>query len=249
MDFSDAGPVPARGDVAQQVFWYTAFTPELIREGSAVMNPDGSAKWRVAPSPRGAYWKPGMKRGYQDCGAWTLLESTPLARRQAAWLYAQFTTCKSVSLKKTLVGLTPFRNSDLESEAMGELSSRLGGLVEFYRSPARDAWTPTGVNVPDYARLAQLWWVRLGEAVRGRVSPEVTMNRLAAEQDALMARLADSGLQVRCEPRLNEPREPEYWLSRPGAPKPALDDEEGQGETVSYETLLADWWAGRTGIR
>ena len=249
MDFSDAGPVPARGDIAQQVFWYTAFTPELIREGSAVMNSDGSAKWRVAPSPRGAYWKPGMKGGYQDCGAWTLLESTPLARRQAAWLYAQFTTCKSVSLKKTLVGLTPFRESDLASSAMGELSSRLGGLVEFYRSPARDAWTPTGVNVPDYARLAQLWWVRLGEAVRGRVSPELTMNRLAAEQDELMARLADSGLQVRCAPRLNEPREPEYWLSQPGAPKPALDDEAGQGETVPYETLLADWRAGRTGIR
>jgi glycerol transport system substrate-binding protein len=30
MTFTDAGPVPARGDIAQQVFWYTAFTPDII---------------------------------------------------------------------------------------------------------------------------------------------------------------------------------------------------------------------------
>lgn len=78
----------------------------------------------------------------QDCGSWTLLNSTPLQRRQAAWLYAQFTACKSVSLKKTLVGLTPIRDSDVRSAAMSEAAPRLGGLVEFYRSLARVAWTP-----------------------------------------------------------------------------------------------------------
>jgi glycerol transport system substrate-binding protein len=31
MDFSTAGPVPGRGDIAQQVFWYTAFTADLLK--------------------------------------------------------------------------------------------------------------------------------------------------------------------------------------------------------------------------
>jgi glycerol transport system substrate-binding protein len=26
MTFSEAGPIPAQGNVAQQMFWYTAFT-------------------------------------------------------------------------------------------------------------------------------------------------------------------------------------------------------------------------------
>ena len=103
MTFSEAGPVPAQGQIAQQIFWYTTFTADMIEEGLAVVNADGTPKWRMAPSPHGPYWSEGMKLGYQDTGAWTLLKSTPLARRQAAWLYAQFVTAKTVSLRKTLV--------------------------------------------------------------------------------------------------------------------------------------------------
>jgi glycerol transport system substrate-binding protein len=154
MTFSEAGPVPAQGRIAQQVFWYTTFTADMIEPGLAVVNADGTPKWRMAPSPHGPYWSEGMKLGYQDTGAWTLLESTPLERRKAAWLYAQFVVSKTVSLKKTLVGLTPIRESDLAAQAMTEAAPRLGGLVEFYRSPARVAWTPTGSNVPDYPKLA-----------------------------------------------------------------------------------------------
>ena len=47
-------------------------------------------KWRMAPSPHGPYWEEGMKLGYQDCGSWTMLKSTPVDRRKAAWLFAQF---------------------------------------------------------------------------------------------------------------------------------------------------------------
>jgi len=244
MTFSDAGPVPARGDIAQQVFWYTAFTPDMIRSGSAVMNADGSAKWRVAPSPHGAYWEPGMKLGYQDCGAWTLPASTPVKRRQAAWLYAQFCVCKTVSLKKTLVGLTPIRASDLAAPAMTEAAPRLGGLVDFYRSPARTAWTPTGLNVPDYPTLAQLWWTRIGRAVTGRGTPQQVMDALAAAQDETLARIAAAGILARCEPRLAEPADPKVWLRRPGAPKPKLTDEDGQGRTVDYDELVGAWRSG-----
>jgi len=245
MTFSDAGPVPGRGHIAQQVFWYTAFTADLLRPGLPVVNTDGTPKWRMAPSPHGAYWEDGMKLGYQDCGAWTLLSSTPLPRRQAAWLYAQFTTCKTVSLKKTLLGLTPIRQSDVMSNAMTAAAPRLGGLVEFYRSPARVAWTPTGINVPHYPALAQLWWSRIAAAVHGGAAPQVVMDNLAAAQDELLGRIAQAAVMKRCEPKLAEAIDPEEWLKRPGAPKPALDDEEGQGKTMDYEDLLRTWRAGR----
>ena len=104
MNFSESGPVPAQGNIAQQIFWYTAFTADMVKPGLPVMNSDGTPKWRMAPSPHGAYWKEGMKLGYQDAGSWTLLKSTPLERRKAAWLYAQFVTSKTVSLKKSHVG-------------------------------------------------------------------------------------------------------------------------------------------------
>ena len=54
-----------------------------------------------------------MKLGYQDAGSWTLLKSTPVDRRKAAWLYAQFCVSKTVSLKKSHVGLTFIRESDI----------------------------------------------------------------------------------------------------------------------------------------
>jgi glycerol transport system substrate-binding protein len=170
-----------------------------------------------------------------------MLDSTPLARRQMAWLYAQFCTCRTVSLKKTLVGLTPIRESDIESEAMTEAAPRLGGLVEFYRSPARAGWTPTGTNVPAYPVLAQLWWLNIAQAVRGRAEPQAIMDNLAAEQDAVLARLGQVADMGDCAPQLNEAIDPQVWLDRPGAPKPALEDEEGQGVTIDYRALLERW--------
>ena len=241
MTFSEAGPVPAQGQIAQQIFWYTTFTADMIKEGLAVVNADGTPKWRMAPSPHGPYWSEGMKLGYQDTGAWTLLKSTPLARRQAAWLYAQFVTAKTVSLKKTLIGLTPIRDSDIRSQAMTDMAPRLGGLVEFYRSPARTAWTPTGTNVPDYPKLAQLWWANVANAVSGESSAQAAMDSLAEQQDKVLARLQRHGVQGECGPQLNEPRDPAYWLGQPGAPKPKLADEKPQGKTVAYDELIKSW--------
>ncbi len=248
MTFSEAGPVPAQGRIAQQIFWYTTFTADMIEPGLPVVNEDGTPKWRMAPSPHGPYWQEGMKLGYQDAGSWTLLKSTPPRRRQAAWLYAQFVVSKTVSLKKTLTGLTPIRASDLESAAMTEAAPRLGGLVEFYRSPARVAWTPTGVNVPDYPKLAQLWWPNVADAVSGARTPEAAMNSLAEEQDAVMQRLQRAGVQGECGPQLNPPIEPDEWLGRPGAPKPRLNNEKPAGRTVPYAALIDAWRQGRASL-
>lgn len=244
MNFSESGPVPAQGNVAQQIFWYTAFTADMTAEGLPVVNEDGTPKWRMAPSPHGAYWEEGMKLGYQDAGSWTLLESTPVERRQAAWLYAQFTTAKTVSLKKTLVGLTPIRDSDLKSPEMQEAAPKLGGLVEFYNSPARVSWTPTGTNVPDYPKLAQLWWQNVAQAVTGEVSPQQAMDQLAEQQDDILGRLERIGMST-CGPVLNEEQDAQYWFDQPGAPKPPLENEKPQGETVPYDELLQAWREGR----
>ncbi|MEO1456458.1 MAG: extracellular solute-binding protein, partial [Pseudomonadota bacterium] len=109
MVFSEAGPVPAQGQIAQQMFWYTAFTADMVKDGLPVVNEDGTPKWRMAPSPHGSYWEDGMKVGYQDAGSWTLMKSTPVDRAKAAWLYAQFTVSKTVDLKKSHEGLTFIR--------------------------------------------------------------------------------------------------------------------------------------------
>jgi glycerol transport system substrate-binding protein len=245
MTFSEAGPVPGQGHIAQQIFWYTAFTAAMTKEGLPVVNEDLTPRWRMAPSPHGPYWEDGMKLGYQDAGSWTLLKSTPVERRKAAWLYAQFTVSKTVSLKKTLVGLTPIRESDLQSEAMTEAAPRLGGFVEFYRSPARVAWTPTGTNVPDYPKLAQLWWQNVAEAASGERTPQEAMDNLASQQDRLLQRLERAGVQGECGPRLNTPRSTDYWLAQPGSPKPKLENEKPPGETVPYDQLLEAWRQGR----
>ncbi|GAB6260933.1 ABC transporter substrate-binding protein [Photobacterium sp. R1] len=241
MTFSEAGPVPAQGNIAQQIFWYTAFTADMTKPGLPVVNPDGTPKWRMAPSPKGPYWEEGMKLGYQDAGSWTLMKSTDPMRRKAAWLYAQFTVSKTVSLKKTLVGLTPIRESDINTDIMTQAAPKLGGLVEFYRSPARVQWTPTGTNVPDYPKLAQLWWQYIAEAANGEKTPQQALDGLAKAQDRVLQRLERANVQGECGPKLNKPRDAEYWLSQPGAPKAKLANEKPKGVTIQYAELLKSW--------
>jgi glycerol transport system substrate-binding protein len=246
MTFSESGPVPAQGNVAQQIFWYTAFTADMVKPGLPVVNADGTPKWRMAPSPHGAYWKEGMKLGYQDAGSWTLLKSTPLERRKAAWLYAQFVTSKSVSLKKSHVGLTFIRESDIWHPSMTERAPKLGGLVEFYRSPARVQWTPTGNNVPDYPKLAQLWWQNIGDAASGAKTPQQAMDSLAAAQDDVLTRLERANVQGECGPKMNPKTSAEEWFKKAEAagtiaPQRKLANEKPKGETVDYDTLIKSW--------
>ncbi|TKB11850.1 carbohydrate ABC transporter substrate-binding protein [Desulforhopalus sp. IMCC35007] len=243
MTFSEAGPVPSQGAIAQQIFWYTAFTADMAKSGTPVVDENDNPKWRMAPSPHGPYWEEGMKLGYQDAGSWTLMESTPVDRRKAAWLYAQFVVSKTVSLKKTHVGLTPIRNSDIWDKSFTERAPKLGGLVEFYRSPARVQWTPTGTNVPDYPKLAQLWWQNVADAVTGDKTPQEALDSLAEQQDKVLERLERAGIQGECGPKLNKPQDPSIWLNMPGAPKAKLANEKPQGMTVDYDELVKSWAA------
>jgi len=243
MTFGEAGPVPAQGQIAQQMFWYTAFTADMTDPALPVTDEEGNPKWRMAPSPTGPYWEEGSKVGYQDVGSWTFFDSTPEDRRTAAWLFAQFTTAKTVSLEKLMAGLTPIRESDIFSEQMTEMAPKLGGLVEFYRSPNESNWTPSSTNVPDYPRMAPLWWQNLAPAVSGDISPQEGLDNLAADLDSIMARLARAKVFATYAPNLNEERDPEYWLSQPGSPKAELDNEMPQGTTVPYDQMMEEWMA------
>jgi glycerol transport system substrate-binding protein len=248
MDFLEAGAVPGQGHIAQQIFWYSAFTHALSDPKLPVMNADGTPKWRMAPSPHGAYWKEGMKLGYQDVGCWTMLKYAPLERVKAGWLYAQFSVSKTVTLKKALTSLHVIRESDISSDAMTQLAPKVGGLVEFYRSPARKLWTPTGVNVPEYGKLAQVWWQNVSKAISGEATPQQAMDGLARDQDAIMARLEKSGAQGALGPKLNPEKTAEYWYNQAAkdgnlAPQRKLANEKPQGETIDYDELLKTWAA------
>ncbi len=249
-DFYQSLPALSQGNVAQQIFWYTAFTASMVApksEGNNTVDDQGNPLWRMAPSPHGPYWQEGQKVGYQDAGSWTILKSTPTDRAKAAWLYAQFVVSKTVDVKKSHVGLTFIRDSTVNHESFSERAAKLGGLVEFYRSPDRVRWSPTGINVPDYPKLAQIWWQQIGDVNSGAFTPQEAMDRLASEMDTVMGRMeaADKAANVYggCGPRLNEEKDPSEWLGKPDGPKAKLENEKPQGETVNYDELIKRWAA------
>lgn len=241
MTFSEAGPVPAQGNIAQQMFLYTTFVASLVEPGLPVVNEDGTPKWRLAPSPHGVYWEDGMKVGYQDVGSWTLMKSTPEERAKAAWLYAQFVTSKTVDVKKSHVGLTFIRESSIQHESFTERAPKLGGLVEFYRSPDRIRWSPTGTNVPDYPKLAQLWWQNIGDAMSGAKPAKEALDSLCADMEQVMERLERAGIQGDLGPVMNEEKDPQEWIDAEGAPKPQIENEREEPKTVAYDDLVASW--------
>ena len=138
-------------------------------------------------------------------------------------------------------GLTFVRESTIQHDSFTERAPRLGGLVEFYRSPEHDLWTDTGFNVPDTPRLAQLWWQNAGDAASGLRTAQEVMDSLCDQQEAVMARLERAGVQGDVGPPLDEPQDPQLWLDQPGAPWSALEDEKGEPNTIPYEELIRRW--------
>jgi glycerol transport system substrate-binding protein len=150
-----------------------------------------------------------------------------------------------VDVKKSHVGLTFIRESTVNHESFSERAPKLGGLVEFYRSPDRVMWSPTGVNVPDYPKLAQIWWQQIGDVNSGAFTPQQAMDRLAEEMDVVMGRMQRADEKANtyggCGPRLNKESDPAMWLNKPGSPKAKLANEKPQGETVNYDELVKRW--------
>lgn len=238
MTWSEAGPVPSRGIIAQRVFQYITWLSddEFTNPDSPVTDDEGNPLWRVAPTPHGRYWEEGMKVGYQDAGSWTILQNSVEGdHRKAAWLWAQFCVSKTVSLKKFNTGFTPVRHSTVNSEYWDEHEGSLGGIVTFYRSPMISMWTDSGLNVPHYPLLAEQWWDWISRAVTEELTPQEAMDGLAATMDDLMSKMR----LPRYSPILNEKQPAEYWLSQPGAPKAERPPEEPK--TIPYDELIQQW--------
>ena len=100
--------------------------------------------------------------------------------------------------------------------------------------------------MPDYPKLAQLWWQQIGDVNSGAFTPQQAMDRLAGEMDDVMARMQAADEQADtyhgCGPRLNEPKDPSEWLGTwPDGPAAKLDNEKPQGETIAYDELIKRW--------
>ena len=80
------------------------------------------------------------------------------------------------------MSLHVIRESDIWGDAMTAIAPKVGRLVEFYRSPARKLWTPTGVNVPEYPQMAQVWWQNVSKAISGEQTPQQAMDGLARDR-------------------------------------------------------------------
>lgn len=241
MDFSESGPVVGQGAIAQQMFWYTVFTASALDPKLPVMNSDGTPKWRMAPSPHGAYWKDGQKLGYQDVGSWTFMNHADEKKRAAAWLYAQFVTSKTVDVAKSIAGTTFIRQSTLDHQYFTDNASKYGGLIEFYRSPDRVAWSPTGTNVPDYPTISNLWWQSISKAASGEYTAQQAMDELANAQEEVMIRLEKANPDANCAVKMNPKKDPQYWIDQPGAPVAKLSNEKPAGQTIAYDDLVKRW--------
>ncbi|HET7409086.1 MAG TPA: carbohydrate ABC transporter substrate-binding protein, partial [Paracoccaceae bacterium] len=169
----------------------------------------------------------------------TTFLSIDLVKLALGQLYAQLVTSKTVDVKKSHVGLTFIRESTIQDESFSERAPRLGGLIEFYRSPARLRWSPTGINISDYPKLAQLWWQNIGDAMSGAKTPQEALDSLCEAQEAVLARLERAGVQGDIGPRLNEPRDQQYWV--PGSPVAKLADEDPEPQTIPYDELIKSW--------
>ena len=108
------------------------------------------------------------------------------------------------------------RIAPIQHASFTERAPKLGGLIEFYRSPARVQWSPTGTNVPDYPKLAQLWWQNIGDAMSGDKTPQEALDALCAEQEKVLERIEKSGVQGDIGPKMNEAQDAQVWLDAAG---------------------------------
>ncbi len=241
MNFSEAGPVPAQGNIAQQIFWYTSFTADMTTPGLPVVNARRHAEvaHRAEPARR-------VLEGRQQARlpGRRLVDA---AEEHAEGAAGGGLAVRAVRHVEDGVAEEVDRRADVhprlrhQERLLRANADKYGGLIEFYRGPAREQWTPTGTNVPDYPKLAQLWWQNVATAVTGETTPQQSMDNLAKQQDDILSRLERRGYGGACAPKLNPERDVQYWLDQPGAPAPKLADERGKPETLDYDRLIAQW--------
>jgi len=93
-----------------------------------------AGKYEVAPVPASEkYFEYGMVRGYWDAEGWAITEGSK--KKEATWLFAQFMTCKSVSVYKNLAGIMPIRYSTINSPQMMAHDEEWGGFMTLLQNP------------------------------------------------------------------------------------------------------------------
>ena len=206
-----------------------------------MVNDDGTPKWRMAPSPYGPYWKDGMQNGYQDVGSWTFFKSTDPKRMAAAWLYAQFVTAKTVSLKKSITGLTFIRDSDIHSEFF----TKNAALRRADRVLSQPGAGGLDAHRQQRARLPQAGPAVVEERRHRRDRREDAAGRHGqpGQRDGPGDGAPGAGGHGAVRAKLNAKGDPNKWLSDQQAPWKKLANEKPKGETIAYDTLLQAWKA------
>jgi len=107
-------------------------------------------------------------------------------------------------------------------------------------------WSPTGTNVPDYPKLAQLWWQAIGDASSGAKSAQEAMDSLCSEQEKVMERLEKAGIQGDIGPKMAEEHDLAYWNAdavKNGhlAPQLKIENEKEKPVTINYDELVKSW--------
>jgi glycerol transport system substrate-binding protein len=95
--------------------------------------------------------------------------------------------------------------------------------------------------VPDYPKLAQLWWQNIGDAMSGAKTPQEALDTLCADQEKVMIRLERAGVQGDIGPVMNDESDPSFWLNQPGSPKAKLANEDETPVTIAYDELIKSW--------
>ena len=101
--------------------------------------------------------------------------------------------------------------------------------------------------MPDYPKLAQLWWQNIADAVVRREDAAAGDGRARRSAGRGAGRLEKSGVQGDCGPKLNPKRDRcstgSSKAKKDGniAPQPKLANEKPKGETIDYDTLIKTW--------
>ena len=75
----------------------------------------------------------------------------------------------------------------------------------------------------------------------GAKTPQESLDTLCRAQEKVLERLERAGIQGDLGPHMHEKKDPQYWLARPGAPKPKLANEKPEPITVDYDSLISSW--------
>ena len=245
MTFGEAGPVPAQGQIAQQIFWYTAFTADMTKAG-----PAGGQRRRHAEVAHGARpERPVLEAGHAErLPGRRLVDLLRQPRREQD---GGGLAVRAVRHRQDDVAEEDDRRPDADprerhpargDDRHGAQARRPGRVLPQPGARRVDADRHQRARLPEAG--AALVEERGAVAVTGEKTPQAAMDTLADEMDQVMARLERAGM-AHCAPKLNPKGDPNKWLSDKGAPWKKLANEKPKGETIAYEKLLNAWKEGK----